>query len=259
MKGLNNKIALVTGATGLLGTAIAHRLSQEGATVAVASRQVKKAKKWISDCKGQSTGKFVPVEFDLADEGSIKSAFRYLTEHIGIPTILIANASLRAGLDTPFEQVSHGSFSHLFEVDAAGHFLCARYLVEQLAPEMSASIVFVSSIYALAAADPAIYPEGMAPAPVQYASVKSGILGLSRYLAGIWGHQGVRVNAVVAGGVLARDRQSDEFVRRYARKTMLGRMAQPEEIANAAAFLASDESSYITGEHLIVDGGFCAW
>ncbi len=258
MRGLSNRVALVTGATGLLGGAITHRLVAEGAKVVVASRQAKKAEAWIAQQANEFTNMLVPLELDLADEHSIRSALEWLTTHVDIPTILVANASLRDEIAKPFEQLSHDSFSRLFEVDVAGHFLCARYLVEQLSPGTTASIVFLSSVYALVGVDHSIYPVGMAPTPVQYAAVKSGILGLTRYLAALWGKRGVRVNAVVSGGIRSV-LQSDEFVSNYARKTMLGRMASPEEIASAVAFLASDDASYITGECLVVDGGFSAW
>ncbi len=107
--------------------------------------------------------------------------------------------------------------------------------------------------------NPDIYPPGMASTPVQYAAVKGAALGLTRWLAAFWGARAVRVNAVVAGGIASGERQPEEFVRAYSRKTMLGRMASADEIASAVAFLASQEASYVTGECLVVDGGFSAW
>jgi NAD(P)-dependent dehydrogenase (short-subunit alcohol dehydrogenase family) len=111
--------------------------------------------------------------------------------------------------------------------------------------------------------DQGLYPEGMATAPVQYAAVKAAALGTTRWLAALWGERGVRVNALASGGVSSKDkdkaRQPKEFVKNYSAKTMLRRMASPEEVASAAAFLASDESSYVTGQCLVVDGGLTAW
>jgi NAD(P)-dependent dehydrogenase (short-subunit alcohol dehydrogenase family) len=99
----------------------------------------------------------------------------------------------------------------------------------------------------------------MLPTPVQYAAVKAAAEGATRWLAAMWGERGVRVNALVPGGVASTQRQSEEFVKRYSEKTMLRRMATAEEVASAAAFLASDEASYITGQCLVVDGGLTAW
>lgn len=259
MKGLSGCIALVTGATGLLGKAITLRLAASDVRVIVASRRIEKAKEWISEQASDCATKLFPVELDLTDESSIEFAFEQMAKKVGVPTILIANASLRDGLAIPFEQLIHDNFVQLFKVDVAGHFLCARNIVTRLGSDKTASLVFLSSIYGIVGVDHSIYPPGMLSTPPQYAAVKAGMLGLVRYLAALWGQQGVRVNAIVAGGVRSASRQSDEFVSNYARKTMLGRMAAPEEIANAVAFLSSDEASYITGECLVVDGGFSAW
>ncbi|MGC1372227.1 MAG: SDR family oxidoreductase [Candidatus Sulfotelmatobacter sp.] len=256
MNGLKDRIALVTGATGLLGGAIALRLATEGATVAVASRDLSKAERWVAE--NQDSGRFVPLQLDLADEESITNCLRKVTNQAGSPTVLVANASLREGLSVPFQQLTHSSFTSLFAVDIAGHVLLAQRIVDALNGR-PASIIFLSSIYAKVGADRKIYPEGMSPAPVQYSAVKAAAEGTTRWLAAQWGNLGVRVNALVPGGIASPARQSPEFVKRYSDKTMLGRMAAADEVASAAAFLASDEASYVTGHCLVVDGGLTAW
>jgi NAD(P)-dependent dehydrogenase (short-subunit alcohol dehydrogenase family) len=263
MRGLRGRIALVTGGTGLLGGAIATRLAAEQATVAITSRSISKAKHWIQNAEkienaGPGNGNYIPVELDLANEQSIDDCLAYLEEHAALPTIVVANASLREGVALPFEKITHESFTKLFAVDIAGHVLLVRRIVERL-PAQPASIIFLSSIYAQAGVDHRIYTEGMAPTPVQYAGVKAAAEGAARWLAASWGERGVRVNALVSGGIASKQRQSDEFVKRYCEKTMLRRMARAEEVAAAAAFLASEESSYITGQCLVVDGGWTAW
>ena len=256
MKGLEGRVALVTGATGLLGGAIALRLAAEQATVVIASRNFSKAERWISGNK--NSGRYIPVQLDLADEQSINSCLKCVADQAGIPTVIVANASLREGLSVPFEQLTHSSFTNLFGVDIAGHIILAQRTVDALNGR-PASIVFLSSIYAQVGADRRIYPEGMSPAPVQYSAVKAAAEGTTRWLAAQWGNRGVRVNALVPGGVASPARQPAEFVKRYSDKTMLGRMAAADEVASAAAFLASDESSYVTGHCLVVDGGLTVW
>jgi NAD(P)-dependent dehydrogenase (short-subunit alcohol dehydrogenase family) len=257
MKGLKGRIALVTGATGLLGSAIATRLAAEQATVAIASRSFSKAKLWAE--QGENTsGRYIPVQLDLADEQSIRNCLDHVVDQAGVPTIIVANASLREGLGVPFEKITHDSFTSLFEVDIAGHVLLLRNSVDRLAGQ-PASMVFLSSIYGQAGVDHRIYPEGMLPTPVQYAAVKAAVQGATRWMAALWGERGVRVNALVAGGVSSEQRQPKEFLQKYSDKTMLRRMASVDDIASAAAFLASDEAAYITGQCLVVDGGLTAW
>jgi NAD(P)-dependent dehydrogenase (short-subunit alcohol dehydrogenase family) len=225
--------------------------------VAVASRNFAKAK--LCAEQGEKTsGKYIPVRLDLADEQSICDCLDEVVNQAGVPTIIVANASLREGLGVPFEKITHDSFTNLFEVDIAGHVLLLRRSVDRLTGQ-PASIVFLSSIYGQAGVDHSIYPEGMAPTPVQYSAVKAAVQGATRWLAAVWGERGVRVNALVAGGVVSEQRQPKEFVKKYSEKTMLRRMASAEEVASAAAFLASDEASYITGQCLVVDGGLTAW
>jgi NAD(P)-dependent dehydrogenase (short-subunit alcohol dehydrogenase family) len=257
MKGLNSRVALVTGTCGLIGSAIAERLAAEGAKVAVASRQLDRAAEWKARATGDPA-RFLPVELDLDNPQSISAALDKITTELGPPSVLIANASCRDDMATPFDELTHGNFAGMANTDIAGHVLCAREMVRRLPAKQPASIVMLSSIYAIAAVDHAIYPAGAVHAPVQYAAMKAAVLGATRWLAAYWGARGVRVNAVVAGGVRSNTRQSEQFVENYARKTMLGRMATAEEIASAVAFLASDDASYITGAELAVDGGFTA-
>jgi NAD(P)-dependent dehydrogenase (short-subunit alcohol dehydrogenase family) len=259
VNGLARRVAVLTGATGLIGAAIAERLGMEGAAVAVASRERPKAEAWIATRPAAEQSRYVPLELDVADAASIRTAFREMDKRGMTPSILIANALCREALATPFEQLTHETFQGLTRTDVAGHVICAREMAARMRPDEGGSIVFLSSIYAIAGTDETIYPAGMASSSVQYASAKAAMLGVTRWLAAHWGQRAIRVNAVIAGGVRSPARQSDEFVRNYTRKTMLGRMATAEEIASAVAFLASDDASYITGHFLVVDGGFTAW
>lgn len=262
MKGIAGRTALVTGGTGLIGGEIARRLVDEGAKVIVASRTAEKADAWRSAQTPARLSNLRTCRLDLTDAASISRALDALAAAGDLPDILIAAASTREGLATPASELGHANFTGLFSSDIAGHYLCARGIVERRAgqdPAAGASFVWLSSIYADVGVDARIYPAGMAPTPITYAATKSAVRGLVRNLAAAWGGQGVRVNAVVSGGVQNPDRQPGDFAQRYAARTMLGRMARPEEIAAASVFLASHDASYITGASLCVDGGFTAW
>lgn len=258
MRGLGGSVALVTGGAGIVGHAASLRLAEEGAHVFVSGRSEAKVREFCGANDPTGT-RLVPLVLDVTSDASIRQAFEWMAGRAGIPTVLVACAIPREVLPVPFEQLSHEHFSRLVEVDVAGNFLCCRAMVDRLPEGRSASIVWLSSIYGSAGTDHSIYPEGMMHSPAHYAATKAAVQGIVRYLAAYWGGRQVRVNAVVAGGVRAEAIQPGDFAQRYARKTMLGRMAQPEEIASAVAFLASDDASYITGTCLNVDGGFLAW
>ena len=248
---LRGEIAVVTGGSGLIGSAICRRLAGEGAVVIAASRSAATDR---SRPARKSTGKIIPVVMDVTDERSVKTASAEIVKRYGAPRILVANASCREALESSFDRIAAQHFADLCAVDIAGHFLCAQQFAAALPKGESGSIVFLSSIYAIAGADPEL-----SSAPPQYGAAKGALLGLTRSLAARWGRRGIRVNAVIAGGVEAPGRQSAKFRAAYRRKTMLRRMARAEEIASAVAFLASGDASYITGAALAVDGGYSAW
>jgi NAD(P)-dependent dehydrogenase (short-subunit alcohol dehydrogenase family) len=264
MRGLRGKTVLVTGGTGLIGGATCQRLAEEGARVIVASRSGDKAKAWCDETTAaladvEGVGTLVPLEMDVSSEQSIRDGFDTI-RNTDWPTILVATAIDTKWHATPFEELSHEHFAGISRADVAGNFIVARTLVENAPANVSpSSIVLFSSIYGSAGVQHSIYPEGMMHSPVHYASTKAAVQGTTRWLASYWGERGVRVNAVVSGGVRDENRQGGEFLKRYSRISMLGRMGRPSELAAAATFLASDDASYMTGTCMDVEGGLLAW
>ncbi len=197
-KGLHERTQRSRGAChrryGPVGGAIAMRLAAEQATVAITSRDLSKAEGWAEQREG---GKYIPAQLDLADEKSICNCLDYIQEKAGLPTILVANASLREGVGIPFESVTHTSFTRLFDVDIAGHILLLRNCLTRLTGQ-PASVVFLSSIYGRAGVDHRIYPPGMTPTPVQYTCGEGG---------------GRRRNSLV-GGCLGGARSASERIGR---------------------------------------------
>jgi NAD(P)-dependent dehydrogenase (short-subunit alcohol dehydrogenase family) len=119
------------------------------------------------------------------------------------------------------------------------------------------SIINLASIYGIVAPDFSIYEGTELTMPVAYASIKAGIIALTKYIATYFGHDNIRANTVSPGGIY--DNQPPSFVDKYSRKTPLGRMGNPSEIVGAVIYLASDASSFVTGHNLTVDGGWTAW
>ena len=141
-------------------------------------------------------------------------------------------------------------------------FLCTQAVAPTMLAQGRGVVVNICSTYGLVGPDQRLYEHddpAAAPAfkPVSYSVTKSAAIGLTRYLAAYWGGKGIRVNSLTPGGVF--NGHSDEFVRRYAARTPLGRMAARHEYTGALLFLLSDASSYMTGSNLVVDGGWTAW
>lgn len=256
---LDDETVLVTGGTGMLGRAIAETCLEEGATVIISSRSLENAKEIVEQLGvGNPQKRLYPLELDLNSESSIQNSVDSLTEENRLPTALIANASSRDALGPSFDELSLEEFQELFRVDTAGHTLLARAIKDASDSNVLQSITFLSSIYAIQGVDHRIYPDDMEPTPIHYSAVKSSMLGTVKSLAAKWSPE-TRVNTIVAGGIKADERQETEFVENYSDKTMLGRLANADEIVDAVVFLSSPRSSYITGQSLVVDGGFSAW
>lgn len=258
MSRYNNPV-LITGGTGLLGEAIADVFADNNHRVIITSREFDTAADFC-DKKNTSedTDQWVPLEVNLANPESITTAVETLTDMELHPSFVVANASSRDALGSSFDHIDHSDFLNLFKVDVAGHMILARELRTANQSSSPASVTFMSSIYAIQGVDNRIYPEEMMPTPVHYATVKSAMNGLARSLASRWGPS-TRVNVIISGGVQAKERQNNEFTEAYSNKTIVDRLAQPEEVADAVYFLSSDDASYITGHSLIVDGGYSVW
>jgi NAD(P)-dependent dehydrogenase (short-subunit alcohol dehydrogenase family) len=163
----------------------------------------------------------------------------------------------------PFEEFDLADWRKVMSVDVDGTFLVSQAFGAAMARSgQGGSILQTSSIYGLLGPDNRIYAgatyEGRAIAsPAVYSAGKAAMVGLTRWLATYWAKAGIRANAIVPGGV--EDRQNETFKRAYANRVPLGRMARRGELVGAALFLASDASSYMTGQCIFVDGGLSAW
>jgi NAD(P)-dependent dehydrogenase (short-subunit alcohol dehydrogenase family) len=189
-------------------------------------------------------------------------ALRAVLAEVGTPTVLVNNA----GIDQPpdpaaagggIEAVSADDFLHVLDVNTRGVFVSTQVFGSAMADAGRGSIVNIGSLYASVAPDPSFYDhiDGFLKPPA-YAASKAGVVALSRYFARLWGPRGVRVNTLSPGGVRAE--QDAEFVRKYTARVPLGRLAEPEDLTGPLVFLATDASRYLTGHHLVVDGGFTA-
>jgi gluconate 5-dehydrogenase len=253
---LTGKVALITGATGHLGSAMAAALAEAGASVVVSSRRLADAQAAALRLPRVSGAAHHGVEIDHMDEGSISGGFASALKAAERLDVLVNNGNEPVASD--WRTVTGAAFTrHL--ANATGYFLLARLLRDHLVSRAAGgSIVLVGSMYGVVGSYPDAY-EGVANAsPVAYHALKGGLVQMTRHLAVYWAKDNVRVNCL-SPGAFPSDKAPAELVERLKAKTPMERIGRPEELKGAIVFLASDASSYMTGQNLLIDGGWTAW
>jgi NAD(P)-dependent dehydrogenase (short-subunit alcohol dehydrogenase family) len=247
---LNGKVAVVTGGAGLFGRQIVEALAEAGAKTFTASRDLQKLEATAALFRGRGLD-VTALPLDQADEASVLALLKRVADAAGGVDVLVNNAVLR-----PMKDWSDpaAAFARSMEVNATGLFLMARAFGEHMAARGRGSIINVGSIQGVVGPDFTLY-EGLDwGTPPDYFFHKGGLLQLTKYAASKLGHRGVRVNAISPGGFF--NNQDALFVPRYNARTFLGRMANETDLKGVIVFLASDASAYITGENIMVDGGY---
>jgi len=263
---LTGRVAVITGGAGLLGLQHAQAIHRAGGIpvlldiVAPGSAELRARAGFGVEC----------IQCDITSENDIQDALAEIVAQHGRVDILINNAANNpkvekaGGLDNSrLETFSLDSWHADIAVGLTGAMLCSRVFGGEMARRGKGVIVNVSSDLALIAPDQRLYEVEGKPAhsqavkPVSYSVVKTGLIGLTRYLATYWASAGVRANALCPGGV--ENGQDVVFLKRIAERIPLGRMARQDEYQGAITFLCSDASSYMTGAVLAIDGGRSAW
>jgi len=262
---LKNKVAIVTGAIGLIGKEHCKALSEAGANVVVADLNEDKCKEFAAILPTESLG----IYLDVTNPDSIKNLRDKVIEKFGHIDILVNNAAINDMFENPKAALEQSKFENYplelwqksVDVNLTGVFLCSQIIGSVMAKQKYGSIINIASTYGITAPDQSLYKNKDGKQtfykPPAYSATKGAVIMFSKYLAAYWGKDGVRVNTLTPGGV--ENSQDEFFIEKYSSKTMLGRMAQPDDYKGALIFLASDASSYMTGANLIVDGGWTAW
>jgi len=267
---LRGCVAVVTGGVGLLGAEFCRTLAEAGAAVAVVDLNAS-ASQSTADTLTQSGYNALAVPADITQPESVNAAVDKVVSAFGRIDILVNSAALDPKFDpdavnkglTPgaFEDYPLDLWNSALNVNLTGMFLMTQACVKpMIAQGKKGSIINICSTYGLNGPDQRIYvKEGRRVAfkPVYYTVTKAGVIGFTRYLAAYYAETEIRVNALTPGGVF--NNHEDYFVRNYSAKTILGRMARKDEMNGALLFLASDASSYMTGNNVVVDGGWTAW
>lgn len=263
---LSGRHAIVTGGAGILGRRFCAGLADAGAGVAVVDLDTQQAETFAAELSDAFGVRCIGVAADVSDENAVRAMADRVENELGPVDILHNNAASKgsdlAAFFAPVEDYVLETWREVMAVNLDGLFLVAREIGGRMAARGKGTIIQTASIYGIVAPDQRIYEGsdymGMAiNTPPVYSTSKAGVVGLTRHLASYWASKGVRVNALTPGGVASG--QNDMFDRRYSDRVPLGRMAQADEMVGALLFLASDASSYITGQNIVVDGGLSAW
>lgn len=264
---LAGKTAVVTGGAGILGRRFCAGLAEFGANVAIVDIEQVKTDELAAMIEKEYGIGAHGVACDVSSEASVLHMVSSVMERFGAIDVLINNAAAKSDdLDqffAPFEEYSLDQWRRIMAVNIGGMFLVAREVGRQMVAQgKGGSIIQTASIYGTMAPDQRIYKGSQylnrqINTPAVYSTSKAGVIGLTRYLATYWADQGIRVNTLSPGGV--ESGQNETFVRNYSSRVPLGRMAHADEMVGAVIFLASDASSYVTGQNFLVDGGLSVW
>jgi len=265
---LNGRVALVTGGAGLLGRQFTRALGQAGAGVIVADLDIQAAQGHAKQLSQEDIKAFA-VGVDVTDPKSTADMVYSAVDKFGRLDILVNSAAmdpkfnpenLDAQSANAFETYPLESWKNAIDVNLTGMFLSCQAAVRQMLTQNYGVIINICSTYGLVGPDQRIYqrPDGLDQfKPVYYTVSKAGVLGLTRYLATYYAGKPIRVNALTPGGIY--NQHDDNFLKAYSARTVMGRMANLDEMNGAVVFLASEASSYMTGANLVVDGGWTAW
>ena len=246
---LDGKVVVITGAGGGIGREAAVLFSEEGASVCVADASAEAGEQAAAACREAFF-----QEVDVADPASVETMYAATAERYGGIDVLYNNAGIMPADDASVLDTAPGAWERVLDVNAKGVFLCCQHGIPHLLERGGGSVINVASFVALV---------GAATSQIAYTASKGAVLSLTRELAVEFARRGVRVNALCPGPVetpmLMRLFEDDPaaFERRRVHLPM-GRLAKAREVALGALFLASDESSYVTGATFLVDGGLTA-
>ncbi|MDE5413002.1 3-oxoacyl-[acyl-carrier-protein] reductase [Alkalihalobacterium chitinilyticum] len=242
---LNGKVALVTGASRGIGKSIALELAQNGAKVAVNYAGSKeKAEAVVSEIVANG-GEAIAIQADVADSDAVQSMVKEVISTYGSLDILVNNAGITR--DTLVMRMKDEDWDAVLNTNLKGVFLCAKAVTRQMMKQRSGRIINISSVVGV------LGNAGQA----NYVAAKAGVIGLTKSLARELANRNITVNAVAPGFIETdmTDQLTDEIKESMLSQIPLSKLGQPQEIARVVRFLASEDSSYMTGQTLHVDGG----
>jgi NAD(P)-dependent dehydrogenase (short-subunit alcohol dehydrogenase family) len=265
VQGLKNKVVLVAGGAGYLGEKVCAKLSTEGARVMIADIALDRAEELAENLhKRSGQSQAAAVGINVNEINSIKQAFSTTIEKFGKLDALVGLTFSATG--KLVDEIEAQDLDRVFHTHLTGTFLVTREAANHFSSPQGGSIVLFSSMYGRVVPDPRVYLPPMKINPIDYGIAKAGIEQMIRYLAVYWGNKNIRVNGVAPGPFPNSEKPDykadpgfQAFSKRLADRVPMGRVGVSDEVAGVAAFLVSDDSSFITGQIIAVDGGWTCW
>lgn len=256
---LKGRVAIVTGGAGYLGTAISEVLAQYGASLVIASRNIEKCKE-VSLALADKYGIWARgMELDTSSEASVTRCMMAVQSERGSIDILVNNAS-SGKPSIGIETVSESDWLKGIDGTINGVFRCTKAVVPHMRKNKRGVIINISSMYGIVSPDYRIYGDSGYNNPPDYGAGKAAIIQFTKYSACHLASDGIRVNAISPGPFPSAEVQNNKaFIMNLENRLPLKRIGKPDDLKGAVVFLASDASSYVTGQNIIVDGGWTVW
>ena len=265
---LNSKVAIVTGGAGILGKNFCATLAKHGAGVALVDKTYESAYAAAESLmQDDKTLNIIPFGCNISNPNEVSMTVKKVSNFFGKIDILHNNAATKtdslSNFFEPFESYDLNTWREVMSVNVDGMFLMAQSVGNQILSQGTlGSIIQTASVYGVVAPDQRIYAGSKylgveINTPAVYSASKAAVIGLTQYLAAYWGKQNIRVNSLTPGGI--ESGQNDVFNLNYSNRVPMGRMGTVEELSAALLFLASDASSYVTGQNIVIDGGLTCW
>jgi NAD(P)-dependent dehydrogenase (short-subunit alcohol dehydrogenase family) len=240
---LKDKVIIVTGGCGLIGKSIIKRIiAEDGIAINAEINVITNLDNGIINC-------------DITSHNSVEECIIQIINRYGRIDGWVNNAYPRTDdWSKKFEDIPLLSWKKNIDMQLNSIFICCQLVLAQMKKQKSGSIVNMASIYGVVGPDFSVYDRTEMTMPAAYSAIKGGVVNFTRYLASYYGAYGIRVNCVSPGGIF--DQQSTEFISNYEKKVPMKRLGSPEDVSPSVTFLLGNNSNYITGHNLIVDGGW---
>ena len=260
---LTGRVAVVTGGYGQLGSQMSDALAEAGANVVVAARTYEKCEAKAA-ALSEEYNEALAVEVDVTDEASVERMVSETTDRFGGIDVLVNNAYGAYGYGEPFEELDAEDWTRTLDEVLTQTFRCSQAALPAIRESEHGSIVNIGSHYGVVAPDHRVYGDTDMNNPPTYGAAKAGVIQFTRWLASYLAAEGIRVNSISPGGFYSEtfedvEDYTETFVPAYEHRTPLGRMGDETDMKGIIVYLASEASKWMTGQNVVLDGGWTAW